>query len=242
MPTWRADAGAGLSEWFGVAELRAVPGQAEQAHRTTESVLHEAGRQSCVVGRGGFAALADHADAPHVRLIAPAQWRIDRVAAERVVTRTEACRLVAANYRMRRGYIGRHYARRLDDPSNFHLMITASRFTDEELVEVIVAGLPAGTASSDGVTAIGAERTRSGEEAGRDAVDHRVDQAALAQVQLEAPEQHAIARGVRTRGAPRGSLTPAARVLLRFEADKRLVGGRHRRPRDRCARIRCMHT
>ncbi len=157
VPTWRADAGAGLSEWFGVAELRAVPGQAEQAHRTTESVLHEAGRQSCVVvGRGGFAALADHADARHVRLIAPAEWRIDRVAAERVVTRTEARRLVAADDRMRRGYIGRHYARRLDDPSNFHLMITASRFTDEELVEVIVAGLPAGTASSDGVTAIGA--------------------------------------------------------------------------------------
>jgi cytidylate kinase len=157
VPTWRSEVGAGLSEWFGVAELRAALGQAEQAHRTTESVLHEAGRQSCiVVGRGGFAALADHPGARHVRLISPAEWRIDRVAAERVASRAEARRLVAADDRMRRSYIGRHYARRLDDPSNFHLMITASRFTDEELVEVIVAGLPAGTASSDDVTAIGA--------------------------------------------------------------------------------------
>lgn len=156
LATGHAEAGGGLSEWFGVTELRAVPGQAEQAHRTTESVLHEAGRQSCVVvGRGGFAALADHPAARHVRLIAPAQWRIERVAAERAVPRAEARRLVAADDRMRRSYIGRHYARRLDDPSNFHLMITASRFTDEELVEVIVAGLPAGTASGD-VTAIGA--------------------------------------------------------------------------------------
>ena len=86
LATGHAEAGGGLSEWFGVTELRAVPGQAEQAHRTTESVLHEAGRQSCVVvGRGGFAALADHPAARHVRLIAPAQWRIERVAAERAV-------------------------------------------------------------------------------------------------------------------------------------------------------------
>jgi cytidylate kinase len=157
VPTWGTEAGAGLSEWFGVAELRAVLGQTDQVHRTTESVLHEAARQPCVVvGRGGFAALADHPGARHVRLIAPAEWRIERVAAERAVSRTQARRLVAADDRMRRSYIGRHYARRLDDPSNFHLMITASRFTDGELVEVIVAGLPAGTASSDDVTAIGA--------------------------------------------------------------------------------------
>ena len=103
MPTWpAAHAGAGLSEWFGVAELRAVPGQVEQASRTTESAPHEAGRQSCRRPGGGFAALADHADARHVRRIAPAEWRIDRVAAERVVTRTEARRLVAADDRKKR--------------------------------------------------------------------------------------------------------------------------------------------
>jgi hypothetical protein len=112
IPGWQVEMSAGLSEWFGVAELRTAIGQAEQAHRTTEGLLLEAARQPCVlVGRGGFAALADHPGARHVRLSAPRAWRIDRVA--------------------------------VDDPANFHLVVSAHRFPPDEIVDIVAAVAPA---------------------------------------------------------------------------------------------------
>jgi len=78
-----------------------------------------------------------------VRLSAPRAWRIDRVAADQVVSRGEAARRVLADDRMRRADVERHYRRRLDDPSNFHLVLAADRFTPEEIVDVVAACVPA---------------------------------------------------------------------------------------------------
>jgi len=140
IPGWQVEMSAGLSEWFGVAELRTAIGQAEQAHRTTEGLLLEAARQPCVlVGRGGFAALADHPGARHVRLSAPRAWRIDRVAAKHVVSHGEAARRVLADDRMRRAYVEHYYGRRLDDPANFHLVVSAHRFPPDEIVDIVAA-------------------------------------------------------------------------------------------------------
>ena len=144
IPGWQVEMSAGLSEWFGVAELRTAIGQAEQAHRTTEGLLLEAARQPCVlVGRGGFAALADHPGARHVRLSAPRAWRIDRVAAKHVVSHGEAARRVLADDRMRRAYVEHYYGRRLDDPANFHLVVSAHRFPPDEIVDIVAAVAPA---------------------------------------------------------------------------------------------------
>ncbi len=144
IPGWQVEMSAGLSEWFGVAELRTAIGQAEQAHRTTEGLLLEAARQPCVlVGRGGFGALADHPGARHVRLSAPRAWRIDRVAAEHVVSHGEASRRVLADDRMRRAYVEHYYGRRLDDPANFHLVVCAHRFPPYEIVDIVAAVAPA---------------------------------------------------------------------------------------------------
>jgi len=55
IPGWQVEMSAGLSEWFGVAELRTAIGQAEQAHRTTEGLLRDAARQSCVLVGGAAA-------------------------------------------------------------------------------------------------------------------------------------------------------------------------------------------
>ena len=144
IPGWVVEMSAGLSEWLGVAELRTAIGQAEQAHRTTEGLLRDAACQSCVlVGRGGFAALADHPGARHVRLSAPRAWRIDRVAAARVVSHGEAARRVLADDRMRRAYVEHYYGRRLDDPANFHLVVAANRFTPDEVADIVVAAVPA---------------------------------------------------------------------------------------------------
>jgi cytidylate kinase len=144
IPGWQVEMSAGLSEWFGVAELRTAIGQAEQAHRMTEGLLLEAARQPCVlVGRGGFGALADHPGARHVRLSAPRAWRIDRVAAEHVVSHGEASRRVLADDRMRRAYVEHYYGRRLDDPAGFHLVVCAHRFPPDEIVDIVAAVAPA---------------------------------------------------------------------------------------------------
>ena len=145
IPGWQVEMSAGLSEWFGVAELRTAIGQCRAGaphHRGPA-----AGRSAPVLRtgrrRGGFAALADHPGARHVRLSAPRAWRIDRVAAEHVVSHGEAARRVLADDRMRRAYVEHYYGRRLDDPANFHLVVAANRLMPHEVADIVVAAVPA---------------------------------------------------------------------------------------------------
>jgi len=136
----------------GMPAARADLIRAECAHAAAESVLREAAKQSCVImGRGGFALLADHPGACHVRLAAPAGWRAARLAAGECLPAERAERLVEADDRNRAGFVRHYYDRRLDDPGNFHLVLAAERFRPDELAEVIVAAAaPAATAAPDG--------------------------------------------------------------------------------------------
>src|SRR4051812_48159735 len=65
---------------------------AAQTRAVTEKAIRQAARHACVVlGRAGFAVLADHPGACHLRLLAPFEWRAKRYAAESL-TPIEAAR------------------------------------------------------------------------------------------------------------------------------------------------------
>ena len=153
VPTWGATLAVSLLATAGMAAARADLIRAECAHAAAESVLREAAKHSCVImGRGGFALLADHPGACHVRLAAPAAWRVARLAACECLPAERAERLVEADDRNRAGFVRHYYDRRLDDPGNFHLVLAAERFRPEQLAEVIVtAAAPAATAAPNGV-------------------------------------------------------------------------------------------
>lgn len=119
-----------------VSALQLVP----TLRAVTEHVVRAAARSSSVlVGRGGFAILADHPGAYHLRLRAPLAWRVERYAAERLVSRAEAERLVRADDHEKHAYIRRLYQLEIDDPAGFTLVCDASRLDLDLLVEVALS-------------------------------------------------------------------------------------------------------
>jgi hypothetical protein len=143
VPTWGATLAVSLLATAGMPAARADLVRAECAHQAVESVLREAARHSCVImGRGGFALLADHPGACHVRLTAPAEWRAARLAARECIPLDRAARMVESDDRNRACFVRHYYDRRLDDPANFHLVLAADRYAPERL-----AGIVAGAAA-----------------------------------------------------------------------------------------------
>jgi len=142
VPTWGATLAVSLLATAGMPAARADLVRAECAHEAVESVLREAAKHSCVImGRGGFALLADHPGACHVRLTAPADWRAKRLAARECVPHERAVRMVESDDRNRACFVRHYYERRIDDPANFHLGLAADRYAPERLAEVIASAV-----------------------------------------------------------------------------------------------------
>ena len=123
-----------------VAELRRQP----TLRAVTERVIREAARQRCVIlGRGGFLILADHPGAIHIRLRAPLEWRVAQHAGHECISRENGRRAILAEDHARDAYLRRLYGRHFADLSGFHLVIDASRFRAETIVEMalVAAGI-----------------------------------------------------------------------------------------------------
>lgn len=145
VPTWGANLAVSLLATAGMPAARADVIRAECAHTAVEAVIREAARQSCVImGRGGFALLAGHPGACHVRLTAPADWRGARLAACECLPSEQAARRIETDDRNRAAFVRHYHHRRIDDPGNFHLVLAAERFRPDELVEVIAAAVTRG--------------------------------------------------------------------------------------------------
>ncbi len=111
VPTWGANLAVSLLATAGMPAARADVIRAECAHTAVEAVIREAARHSCVImGRGGFALLADHPGACHVRLTAPADWRAARLAACECLPAERAQRRIETDDRNRAAFV-RHYHR-----------------------------------------------------------------------------------------------------------------------------------
>ena len=142
VPTWGATLAVSLLATAGMPAARADLVRAECAHAAVESVLREAARHSCVImGRGGFALLAEHPGACHVRLTAPAEWRAARLAGCECMPLERASRMVESDDRNRACFVRHYYDRRIDDPANFHLVLAADRYNHERLAEIITAAV-----------------------------------------------------------------------------------------------------
>ncbi len=118
-----------------VAELR----RPETLREAVEVLFREAARWPCVLlGRGGFAILADHPGCVHVRIRAPLSWRVERFARSECLSRDDARRRVLREDRVRADYVKLLYDADIEDPSHFDLVCDASRFTAEALVDLLL--------------------------------------------------------------------------------------------------------
>lgn len=108
--------------------------------RRARWLLRDAVRPPAVVHAVmAFDALEDHPTAVHVRIRAPREWRIKTLASNCCVPYDDATRRVHADDR-RQQALGNLFGRSsIDDPSAFSLVVDASRFTVDQIVEQILA-------------------------------------------------------------------------------------------------------
>jgi cytidylate kinase len=100
--------------------------QANQAYsRAVEQVMHELVQEGNVVilGRAGQVILEKTPDALHVRIIAPLDLRVERIAQKLSIAPEHARAQVEASDRNRASYMRRFYHVQWDDPSLYHLII-----------------------------------------------------------------------------------------------------------------------
>jgi hypothetical protein len=104
------------------------------------AVLGEAVRSSCVIlAPSAFLGLRDHVSAIHVRIHAPLEWRVDAYQRDNVVDRPAAQRAVKHDDQMTRAWVKTIYHANLDDYSMFSVVVDASRFSTQRLVEMLIA-------------------------------------------------------------------------------------------------------
>jgi cytidylate kinase len=115
------------------------------------SAYHEAVRQVIealaaegqvvIVGRAGQVILREHSDTLHVRVVAPAELRADRVARMHLVSLEAAYEQVLASDHARSNYLRRYYHARWDDPDLYDLTINTAHLDSDAAADLICQAL-----------------------------------------------------------------------------------------------------
>jgi cytidylate kinase len=109
------------------------------------AVAAQAAREPCVIAAAGaFAAMHEHPCAVHVRLRAPLECRIARYAREQLMNQRCAEKAVRGDDHRKRAWLRSIYHVDIDDPRHFAVVLDASRFSTDRLVETLLAlgGVP----------------------------------------------------------------------------------------------------
>ena len=145
------------SRWFAsMAQLMfGVPGvpvheagavnQLDEMRRENTDRVVEAAREGSVVvlGRAAALVLAEHPHALHVRLDGPLEARVARAQEIEGVDAEEARRRAAASDRLRTQFVKRLYGREATDPRLYHVVIDATAFPLDAVVDVLRAAAEA---------------------------------------------------------------------------------------------------
>ncbi len=92
-----------------------------------------------IVGRAGQAILAGRPDVLHVRLIAPADLRAQRVAGWQKIPLASARAQIRASDKYRRKYLRRFYNQDWDDPNLYDLTLNTGRLSPGQAADLICA-------------------------------------------------------------------------------------------------------
>jgi cytidylate kinase len=104
------------------------------------AVLGTAARRPCVIfAAAAFAALPEHPSAIHVRLRAPLDWRIANYQREHLVDRRCAEKKLKHDDHLRHKWVKTLYHVDVDESRRFSVVLDASRFAADRLVEILLA-------------------------------------------------------------------------------------------------------
>jgi cytidylate kinase len=114
---------------LGLLGLRPTREARQSYHQAVQTVLTEladAG-EVVIVGRAGQVILHDRPDVIHVKVMAPAGLRAERLVRDQSITLAAAQAQVTASDRARRNYLQRYYHVRWDDPELYDLILNTAR-------------------------------------------------------------------------------------------------------------------
>ncbi|TML88331.1 MAG: cytidylate kinase-like family protein [Actinobacteria bacterium] len=104
------------------------------------AILAQAAYSPCVIyAPGAFAALSEHPSAVHVCLRAPLEWRIAAYQRERLVERRHAEKEIKHDDHRTHAWVRSLYRVDIDDSGLFSIVLDASRFSPERLVDTLLA-------------------------------------------------------------------------------------------------------
>ncbi len=96
-----------------------------------------------IVGRGGAFVMRDLPRGFHVRLVAPLEWRVERISRLLGVKTKEAERTIAEKSGERDGFYREYLKFDTADPVNFDIVINNARYDAREAAEIIAGGMAA---------------------------------------------------------------------------------------------------
>lgn len=96
-----------------------------------------------VVGRGGNIITRDLSGGYHVRLVAPLEWKVERLCRLTGVKPREAEKTIQEKDRMRDGFFREFLKFDCADPRNYDMVINNSRFDSGEASGIIIGGMKA---------------------------------------------------------------------------------------------------
>lgn len=126
--------------------------RARQAYReAVKAVLEEMAEEGSVVilGRAGQVVLKRRPDVLHVRVIAPLELRIQRVAERQGIPEAAARAQVENSDSSRRNYLRRYHHVDWDDPELYDLVINTANLSASVVVKLIIKALSAQSRNAD---------------------------------------------------------------------------------------------
>jgi cytidylate kinase len=119
--------------------LTPAPRERKAYCQAVQQVMMELAQQDNVVilGRAGQIVLRDVPGVLHVRIVAPKELRVQRVAEQHHVSPEAALSQVEASDKNRRNYLRRFYHASWDDPEMYDLVINTARLAVQDAVDLI---------------------------------------------------------------------------------------------------------
>lgn len=99
-------------------------------HRAVREIMHEINQQdnAVIVGRAGQVILREEDNVLHVRVVAPFDLRVLRMAERHHISLEVARKQVKTSDQARTRYLKRFYGAKLDDPDLYDLLINTANF------------------------------------------------------------------------------------------------------------------
>ncbi len=115
-------------------------------HKAVREIMTELAREGnvVIVGRAGQVILRGRADTLHVRVYAPLELRVGRVAEQHNVSVEAARAQVLTSDKARTHYLKRYYESRWDDPDLYDVMVNTEHLSIENAAMVVCKALEQG--------------------------------------------------------------------------------------------------